>query len=109
MKRRIRNGQYEFPKPEWDQVSMEAKDLINQLLKTEPADRLTITEFMNHNWVKVSALHHGSGQDSHNNCFITRAGPNNRIFEYSIDDSNIRLVFSGLNIRIKNAASTTKI
>ena len=30
---------------------------------------------------------------------------NNRIFEYSIDGSNIRLVFSGSNIRIKNAAS----
>ncbi|XP_038067283.1 MAP kinase-activated protein kinase 2-like isoform X1 [Patiria miniata] len=52
MKRRIRNGQYEFPKPEWDKVSQEAKSLINQLLKTEPADRLTITEFMNHTWVR---------------------------------------------------------
>ena len=35
--------------------------------------------------------------------------PNNRIFEYSINGSNIQLVFSGSNIRIKNAASTTTI
>ena len=34
---------------------------------------------------------------------------NNRIFEYSIDGLNIRLVFSGSNIQIKNAASTKKI
>ncbi|XP_072027648.1 MAP kinase-activated protein kinase 2-like isoform X1 [Amphiura filiformis] len=52
MKRRIRNGQYEFPNPEWSQVSSEAKDLIRLLLKTEPAERLTITEFMNNPWVK---------------------------------------------------------
>ena len=38
-----------------------------------------------------------------------RAVPNNRIFKYSIDGLNIRLVFSGSNIpRKKNAASTQK-
>ncbi|XP_070557910.1 MAP kinase-activated protein kinase 2-like isoform X2 [Ptychodera flava] len=52
MKKRIRNGQYEFPKPEWTNVSDEAKDLIRQLLKTDPNDRMTITEFMQHPWVK---------------------------------------------------------
>ena len=57
MKRRIRNGQYEFPNPEWSQVSSEAKELIRLLLKTDPAERLTITEFMNHPWVKVRIAH----------------------------------------------------
>ena len=28
MKRRIRGGQYEFPKPEWDNVSADCKNLI---------------------------------------------------------------------------------
>ena len=28
MKKRIRSGQYEFPKPEWTNVSVDAKDLI---------------------------------------------------------------------------------
>ena len=28
MKKRIRSGQYEFPKPEWTNVSSDAKDLI---------------------------------------------------------------------------------
>ncbi|XP_037387873.1 MAP kinase-activated protein kinase 2 isoform X2 [Pygocentrus nattereri] len=51
MKRRIRMGQYEFPNPEWSEVSEEAKQLIRMLLKTEPTQRMTITEFMNHPWI----------------------------------------------------------
>uniref|UniRef100_A0A8C5G719 non-specific serine/threonine protein kinase n=1 Tax=Gouania willdenowi TaxID=441366 RepID=A0A8C5G719_GOUWI len=51
MKRRIRMGQYEFPTPEWADVSQKAKDLIHQLLKTDPNERMTITQFMNHPWI----------------------------------------------------------
>uniref|UniRef100_A0A671R5Q8 non-specific serine/threonine protein kinase n=1 Tax=Sinocyclocheilus anshuiensis TaxID=1608454 RepID=A0A671R5Q8_9TELE len=54
MKKRIRNGQYEFPNPEWSQVSEEAKQLICQLLKTNPTERMTITQFMNHSWISKS-------------------------------------------------------
>ncbi|XP_038871721.1 MAP kinase-activated protein kinase 2-like [Salvelinus namaycush] len=56
MKRRIRMGQYEFPKPEWAEVSEEAKQLIHQLLKTDPNDRMTITQFMNHPWINRSMV-----------------------------------------------------
>ncbi|XP_054640465.1 MAP kinase-activated protein kinase 2 isoform X2 [Dunckerocampus dactyliophorus] len=54
MKKRIRMGQYVFPNPEWSDVSEEAKQLIKTLLKTEPTQRLTITEFMNHPWINQS-------------------------------------------------------
>ncbi|XP_057364020.1 MAP kinase-activated protein kinase 2 isoform X2 [Manis pentadactyla] len=54
MKSRIRMGQYEFPNPEWSEVSEEVKMLIRNLLKTEPTQRMTITEFMNHPWIMVS-------------------------------------------------------
>lgn len=54
MKRRIRMGQYEFPNPEWSDVSEDAKELIRTLLKTEPTQRMTITEFMNHPWINQS-------------------------------------------------------
>uniref|UniRef100_A0A3B4VG65 non-specific serine/threonine protein kinase n=1 Tax=Seriola dumerili TaxID=41447 RepID=A0A3B4VG65_SERDU len=56
MKRRIRMGQYEFPNPEWAEVSQEAKDLIHQLLKTDPNERMTITQFMNHPWINQSMV-----------------------------------------------------
>uniref|UniRef100_A0AAY4EFC6 non-specific serine/threonine protein kinase n=1 Tax=Denticeps clupeoides TaxID=299321 RepID=A0AAY4EFC6_9TELE len=51
MKKRIRMGQYEFPNPEWSEVSEQAKQLIRTLLKTEPTQRMAITEFMNHPWI----------------------------------------------------------
>ncbi|EQB78119.1 MAP kinase-activated protein kinase 2 isoform 2 [Camelus ferus] len=54
MKSRIRMGQYEFPNPEWSEVSEEVKMLIRNLLKTEPTQRMTITEFMNHPWIMQS-------------------------------------------------------
>lgn len=51
MKKRIRNGQYEFPAPEWSKVSQQAKDLIRGLLKTDPDERLTIREVMSNSWI----------------------------------------------------------
>uniref|UniRef100_A0A672RLK3 non-specific serine/threonine protein kinase n=1 Tax=Sinocyclocheilus grahami TaxID=75366 RepID=A0A672RLK3_SINGR len=56
MKRRIRMGQYEFPNPEWAEVSEEAKQLIHQLLKTDPNERMTIEQFMNHTWIIQSMV-----------------------------------------------------
>lgn len=51
MKKRIRQGQYNFPSPEWDIVSKDAKDIINHLLKTNPEERLTIEETLRHPWI----------------------------------------------------------
>ncbi|KFP83723.1 MAP kinase-activated protein kinase 3, partial [Acanthisitta chloris] len=51
MKRRIRMGQYGFPNPEWAEVSEEAKQLIRHLLKTDPTERMTVSQFMNHPWI----------------------------------------------------------
>ncbi|KAK0400256.1 hypothetical protein QR680_003425 [Steinernema hermaphroditum] len=51
MKSRIRTGQYTFPSPEWDKVSEAAKDLIRKLLKTDPSERFTIEQVMQHKWI----------------------------------------------------------
>ncbi|XP_077582160.1 MAP kinase-activated protein kinase 3 [Stigmatopora nigra] len=56
MKKRIRLGQYEFPNPEWAEVSQEGKGLIHQLLKTDPNERMTISQFMNHPWISQSIV-----------------------------------------------------
>ncbi|XP_077182050.1 MAP kinase-activated protein kinase 3 [Paroedura picta] len=56
MKRRIRMGQYGFPNPEWLEVSDEAKQLIRLLLKTDPTERMTISQFMNHPWINQSMV-----------------------------------------------------
>jgi len=51
MKRRIRSGQYEFPRPEWSNVSQDCKNLIRGCLKTNPEERLTIDEVIEGKWV----------------------------------------------------------
>jgi len=51
MKKRIRLGQFEFPKPEWAEVSNEAKELIRGCLKTNPEERLTIDQVIQTKWV----------------------------------------------------------
>ena len=56
MKKRIRSGQYEFPKPEWDKVSQDAKGLIRGMLNTDPQKRLTIDDVIKHKWIAVSVL-----------------------------------------------------
>lgn len=56
MKQRIRLGQYEFPNPEWADVSEEAKQLIVQLLKTDPNERMSIGQFTNHPWISQSMV-----------------------------------------------------
>lgn len=54
MKNRIRMGQYTFPNPEWQNVSHDAKDLINGMLNIDPAKRLTIDQVMSNRWIAVS-------------------------------------------------------
>ncbi|XP_037280798.1 MAP kinase-activated protein kinase 2 isoform X1 [Rhipicephalus microplus] len=51
MKRRIRAGQYDFPNPEWKNVSQDAKDLIKGLLRTDPTQRLSIEEVLANKWI----------------------------------------------------------
>jgi mitogen-activated protein kinase-activated protein kinase 2 len=56
MKKRIRNGQYEFPNEEWSQVSQDAKDLIKGLLNTDPDKRFTIHQVMKNKWISEHTL-----------------------------------------------------
>lgn len=51
MKKRIRTGQYDFPNPEWQNVSQAAKELIKGMLKVDPARRLTIDQVMKNSWI----------------------------------------------------------
>lgn len=54
MKKRIRLGQYDFPAPEWSNVSQEARDLIKGMLCTDPLERLQIDGVMKNSWISVS-------------------------------------------------------
>uniref|UniRef100_A0A8C7L6I0 calcium/calmodulin-dependent protein kinase n=1 Tax=Oncorhynchus kisutch TaxID=8019 RepID=A0A8C7L6I0_ONCKI len=47
----IKAGAYDFPSPEWDTVTPEAKDLINKMLTINPAKRITASEVLKHPWI----------------------------------------------------------
>ncbi|KAM6441336.1 calcium/calmodulin-dependent protein kinase type II subunit delta isoform 5-T5 [Liasis olivaceus] len=47
----IKAGAYDFPSPEWDTVTPEAKDLINKMLTINPAKRINASEALKHPWI----------------------------------------------------------
>lgn len=51
MKKRIRTGQFDFPNPEWQNVSDAAKKLINGCLSVDPVHRLNIDQLMRNTWI----------------------------------------------------------
>ncbi|XP_044744319.1 calcium/calmodulin-dependent protein kinase type II alpha chain isoform X8 [Coccinella septempunctata] len=47
----IKAGAYDYPSPEWDTVTPEAKNLINQMLTVNAAKRITASEALKHPWI----------------------------------------------------------
>ena len=45
---------FQYPSPEWDTVTPEAKNLINQMLTVNPAKRIRSDEALKHPWICVS-------------------------------------------------------
>ncbi|KAI7905540.1 kinase-like domain-containing protein, partial [Cokeromyces recurvatus] len=52
---KVAKGQYTFLSPWWDNISDEAKDLIENLLCVDPDKRYNINEFLDHPWIKNEA------------------------------------------------------
>ncbi|KAM8875645.1 calcium/calmodulin-dependent protein kinase type IV [Spinachia spinachia] len=48
---RILNCDYEFVSPWWDDVSLNAKDLVSKLIVLDPPKRLSVREALQHPWV----------------------------------------------------------
>uniref|UniRef100_A0A1A8QR39 Calcium/calmodulin-dependent protein kinase type IV n=1 Tax=Nothobranchius rachovii TaxID=451742 RepID=A0A1A8QR39_9TELE len=48
---RILNCDYEFVSPWWDEVSLNAKDLVGKLIVLDPNKRLSVQEALQHPWV----------------------------------------------------------
>ena len=45
----------QYPSPEWDTVTAEAKGLINSMLTVNPAKRITASQALKHPWISVCA------------------------------------------------------
>lgn len=54
---------FQFPSPEWDTVTPEAKDLINKMLTINPSKRITAAEALKHPWISVRLSLRGPSQE----------------------------------------------
>jgi len=58
----IKAGAYDYPSPEWDTVTPEAKNLINQMLTVNPSKRIRAEEALKHPWIcqreRVASVFH---------------------------------------------------
>jgi serine/threonine protein kinase len=50
--RMIREGEYRFHSPYWDEVSAGAKDLVSNLLVVDPCCRFTCHQSLEHPWIR---------------------------------------------------------
>lgn len=48
---KIKTGSFEFPSPQWDEISEYAKDLISKLLTVDPKTRLNADQILAHPWI----------------------------------------------------------
>lgn len=53
---------FQFPSPEWDTVTPEAKDLINKMLTINPSKRITAAEALKHPWISVRLFQPSPGR-----------------------------------------------
>jgi len=52
---RILHAQFDFPAPEWDDITPAAKDFVKKLLVVNPAQRLTAGQALSHQWIQETA------------------------------------------------------
>lgn len=48
----VRVGKFDFPSPEWDEISASAKEFVMSLLQKDPLKRPTAAEALKHKWFK---------------------------------------------------------
>lgn len=46
--------EFDYPSPEWDEISDSAKDLINHLIVMDPQQRYTVDQTLKHMWIKTA-------------------------------------------------------
>merc|ERR1719253_1680808 len=62
--KKVRRGKYDFDMSAWEDVSMDAKELINKLLVLDARKRFTVEKALHHTWVERLAPNSGDKQIS---------------------------------------------
>jgi calcium-dependent protein kinase len=51
----VRTGRFDFPSPEWDDISQTAKEFVKYMLQKDAKQRPTAAEAMEHKWIVKNA------------------------------------------------------
>lgn len=54
--KKVMKGRFDFPSPEWDLISYEAKDLVCRLLAYDPDSRISAREALAHPWIQTADM-----------------------------------------------------
>ena len=57
----VRTGRFDFPSPDWDNISASAKDFICSMLKLDGLKRMTANESLRHKWIVEMTEVQGQG------------------------------------------------
>eukprot|EP00970_Alexandrium_tamarense_P005224 scaffold845_cov199-Alexandrium_tamarense.AAC.37 len=52
----VRTGRFDFPSPDWDGISDNAKDFICSLLRRDPSKRASAAEALKHPWIRENTM-----------------------------------------------------
>ena len=52
--RKVVDVDYNFKDPAWDSISQDAMDLIKKLIRKEPEQRLSLSDYLESDWIKTS-------------------------------------------------------
>ena len=77
----VQRGRFDYPEEEWGEVSQEAKNFVESLLKLEPSRRLTAASAMEHPWIThmTGAAADGAALDSNMSTRLRRFVGMNRL------------------------------
>jgi len=51
----VKKGYFDFPSPDWDAITPQAKDLITQMLTHDPVKRPSAEKMLEHKWLELQA------------------------------------------------------
>ncbi|KAG0262004.1 hypothetical protein BG011_000428 [Mortierella polycephala] len=64
LRAQVLENKYTFPSPYWDEISNEAVNLVQDLLRLNANERLTAEEALSHKWMNLEARWYGNTADS---------------------------------------------
>ena len=102
----IKRGKYDFNSEIWNQTSDVAKDLIKQLLQTDPGKRVTVVNALKHKWFAIPDLaemdKRFSDQDFRNNLIRNQRRLTRHLNSDEVE-SKTRTEFSSFNKICRNS------